>query len=317
MRWTLTVVAVAAVVSSIAQANPTNPTVVNGSATFSTSAGTLTVTNSSNTIINWQGFSINTGETTRFNQPSTSSVVLNRVIGPDPSSIMGSLTSNGHVFLTNPNGIVFGASAQVNVAGLVASTLDISDANFVSGNLQFAASGPVGTVSNNGSLVASSGYVALIGPTIQSTGSISAGPGGIAIVAGDPATLSVAGGILTNASVGSNVSNASFDVRGPIDTTGPIFFYTNGNGYFNPGGNSLPPPIPIDTSPVAVCCIGSTPGGSGNISTATFNVAAATGRVSLVRGSAVTLQGSTLGSSTGSLVATGVTLNLEKREVSF
>src|SRR4051794_30751192 len=117
-----------------AGANPTGGTVTSGSATISSSGSTVTVnTGTGGTIINWNAFSIAAGETTRINQPSSASVTLNRVTGPSSSSINGSLQSNGQVFLTNPNGIVIGSSAQINVAGFVASTLDISDSDFLAG----------------------------------------------------------------------------------------------------------------------------------------------------------------------------------------
>src|SRR5512132_2281037 len=101
-----------------ALANPVGPTVVNGSATFSAAGGTLNVTNTPNAIINWRGFSIGAGEATRFQQQSASSAVLNRVVGQDPSAILGTLWSNGKVFLINPNGILFGQGSRVDVAGL-------------------------------------------------------------------------------------------------------------------------------------------------------------------------------------------------------
>jgi filamentous hemagglutinin family protein len=95
------------------------------------------VTNSPNSIINWQSFSIGANEITRFTQQSAASAVLNRVTGTagriDPSVILGALQSNGRVFLLNPSGIVFGAGAQVDVAGLVASSLNLSNADFLGG----------------------------------------------------------------------------------------------------------------------------------------------------------------------------------------
>ena len=86
-------------------ANPDGGVVVNGSASFSQQGNTLNITNTPGTIINWQQFSIQSGETTRFIQQSTDSAVLNRVVGQDPSQILGQLQSNGRVFLINPNGI--------------------------------------------------------------------------------------------------------------------------------------------------------------------------------------------------------------------
>ena len=86
---------------------PGGQQVVNGQATFNTQGNSLTITNSPNSIINWQGFSISSNEAVRFIQQSSSSAVLNRVIGQDPSRILGLLQSNGRVFLINPNGIPF------------------------------------------------------------------------------------------------------------------------------------------------------------------------------------------------------------------
>lgn len=99
-----------------AVANPTGPTVINGTAGFATAGGALTVTNSRNAIVNWQGFSIGASELTRFVQQSARSAVLNRVVGLDSSAILGTLSSNGRVFLVNPNGILFGAGSRIDVA---------------------------------------------------------------------------------------------------------------------------------------------------------------------------------------------------------
>ena len=107
--------------AQVSYANPVGPTVVDGSASFSIQGNLLTVTNSPGAILNWHSFSIGQGEITKFIQQSSASVVLNRVVGLDPSSILGALQSSGREFLINPNGIVFGQGAQINVAGLVAS----------------------------------------------------------------------------------------------------------------------------------------------------------------------------------------------------
>jgi filamentous hemagglutinin family protein len=94
-------------------ANPVNPTVVSGTASFSQTGNTLTVTNSNGAIINWDKFSIKAGETTHFAQPSVSSAVLNRVLN-DPSAIYGTLSSNGRVWLINPAGIMVGARGRID-----------------------------------------------------------------------------------------------------------------------------------------------------------------------------------------------------------
>jgi filamentous hemagglutinin family protein len=185
LRHKTLAVAVAACFTALpAHAVPSNPTVVSGSATFSTSGSTLTVTNTPKAIINWQSFSIDAGETVRFVQQSASSAVLNRVTGADPSHILGALQSNGKVFLINPNGILFGAGARIDVNGLVASTLDITDADFLSGRLRFEADrvNP-GGVSNAGQIATpAGGFVYLLAPNVENSGVITT-PSGEAILA--------------------------------------------------------------------------------------------------------------------------------------
>jgi len=167
-------------------AMPTGPTVANGQASISQAGNVLTVRNSSGAIINWQGFSIGAGETARFLQPSASSAVLNRVIGQDPSQILGQLSSNGRVFLINPNGIVFGQGAQINVGGLVASTLNLSDQDFLAGKLRFTGGNGAGGIENQGLLqAAKGGAIYLVAPTVENRGIIRAPSGDILLAAGE------------------------------------------------------------------------------------------------------------------------------------
>src|SRR5499426_2999296 len=136
IRRTLAAAAVAACFAvTPALANPTGANVVRGTAAIHQAGNLLQITNSPNAIINWQSFSIGANEVTRFLQQSSSSAVLNRVTTQNPSEILGSLqsklldgvTTGGRVFLINPNGILFGAGAQIDVGGLVASTLRMSN----------------------------------------------------------------------------------------------------------------------------------------------------------------------------------------------
>ena len=121
-----------------ALAGPQGAQVVHGQASFARpNASTLNITNSPNAVINWQSFSVGVDETTRFLQSSSSSAVLNRVVGGDASAILGRLQSNGRVFLVNPQGIVFGPNAIIDTAALVASTLDIANEDFLAGRLHF------------------------------------------------------------------------------------------------------------------------------------------------------------------------------------
>ncbi|NYE58932.1 filamentous hemagglutinin family protein [Duganella sp. 1224] len=173
-----------------AHAAPVNPTVVAGQATFNQQGKTFTITNTPNAIINWQGFSIGADEITRFIQQSSDSKVLNRVIGQDPSQILGSLQSNGKVFLINPNGVLFGAGARVDVNGLVASSLTISNADFLAGKNNFTAGDVAGKVANQGTITTpSGGQIFLIAPAVENSGIISAPNGDVVLAAGHSVQL--------------------------------------------------------------------------------------------------------------------------------
>ncbi len=175
--------------ADVAYGNPTAPTVINGQVTFARTNGVLSIANSPGSIINWQRFSIGAGETTRFIQQSAASAVLNRVVGRDPSSILGSLQSNGRVFLINPNGILFGAGAQVDVAGLVASTLNMSDADFLGGRLRFT-DGLGKSVVNEGNInTGTGGSVYLIGSGVTNNGIIRSPQGEVILAAGNSVEL--------------------------------------------------------------------------------------------------------------------------------
>ena len=168
-----------------AQANPALPQVVNGQATFNQQGNIFSITNTPNTIINWQSFSIHAGEITRFIQQNGSSAVLNRITGQDPSKILGALESNGKVFLINPNGIVFGQGAKVDVNGLVASSLGMTNEDFLAGKRQFTAGSVAGAVGNAGTINAGKGgQVLLIAPNVENTGIITAPNGEVILAAG-------------------------------------------------------------------------------------------------------------------------------------
>jgi filamentous hemagglutinin family protein len=183
-------VSLAALGICTASANPAGESVAWGQATFSRQGNILTITNSPNTIINWPNFSIQAGELTRFIQQSGASSVLNRITGQDPSQILGALQSNGRVFLINPNGILFGANAQINVGGLVASSLAISDADFLAGKNRFAAGNIAGDVSNQGAITTpTGGQVFLIAPNVNNSGIITSPEGEVLLAAGHSVQL--------------------------------------------------------------------------------------------------------------------------------
>ena len=118
-------------VSSTAWANPVDPSVGYGQVTVTGGSDMRVVQSSDRAIVNWRSFSVGRGETVRFEQPGAQSVILNRVVGSDPSEIWGALQANGRVFLVNPNGILISPEASLSVGSLVTSTLPISDQEFL------------------------------------------------------------------------------------------------------------------------------------------------------------------------------------------
>lgn len=173
---------------------PEGESVVSGSATFDRStASSLSITTfSDKLIVNYNSFSIASQETVNFIQPSSSSIALNRVVGVDPSSIMGTLTANGRIFLVNPNGVIFGPNSYVDVAALVASTLNITDEDFLNSSYNFFKDGESSYILNQGNLIIrNGGYVCLLASAIENQGAIQANLGSVVLAAGEKMTLAL------------------------------------------------------------------------------------------------------------------------------
>ncbi len=173
---------------------PAGGQIVGGSGSISTNGTTMTVTqNTARLATNWDSFSIGQGHTVQFNQPSSSSVALNRVLGADVSVIQGALKANGQVFLLNPNGVLFTPTAQVNVGGIVASTLNMSTADFMAGNYRFEG-GSSNAIINQGNITAANGgTIALIAAKITNDGTLTADKGNVLLGAGSKVTLDMGG----------------------------------------------------------------------------------------------------------------------------
>ena len=184
---------------SLALAAPTGGDVVAGSASISNpSSNTTQIDQSTNrAIINFQTFSVGADEFVRFNQPGTNAVTLNRVIGGDPSSILGNISANGQIFLINPHGVIFGEGSVLDVQGLVASTLDISNDDFMAGRYEFFRSPEAladSSVINNGVIRArENGYVVLAGDYVENTGIMQAQLGTVVLASGNQVTLDIEG----------------------------------------------------------------------------------------------------------------------------
>ena len=189
-----------------ASALPTGGRVVVGNGQVQQSANLLIVNQSSQRLgMDWQSFNIGAGATVEFRQPSASSIALNRVVGHSGTEIYGQLRANGQVFLTNPNGVLFAPGAKVDVGGLVASTLDLSQANFADGRFIFSGDGGnngQAAVINQGSLRANAGgYLALFGKHVDNQGEVAVNAGAVVLASGRAATVSISGSGLISAVV--------------------------------------------------------------------------------------------------------------------
>ncbi|WP_082680078.1 YDG domain-containing protein [Paucibacter sp. KCTC 42545] len=174
--------------SSAASALPKGVQLAGGQATVTQNGNQLTVQQQSQrAILNWQEFNIGDKSKVTFAQPNAQAIALNRITGGAPTQIQGELTANGQVWLINASGVVFGKGAQVNVGGLVASSLNIKDADFMGGKASFAADGVAGSVVNQGQIQAQGGVVALLAPVVRNEGSVTAGQ--VLMGAGDKMAL--------------------------------------------------------------------------------------------------------------------------------
>lgn len=208
-----------------AGALPTNGQITAGSGSISQSGNVMNVVQGSDRMVaTWNTFNIGSAARVNFAQPSAASVALNRVTSSDASRIMGQLNANGQVYLVNPSGILFGQGSAVNVGGLVASSLNISDASFMAGNNRFEAGGTGGAggaVINQGSIVAADGgYVALLGAQVRNEGSITARLGSVMLGAGEKVTLDFNGDGLINMQVSDPALGASVVNQGLLKANG-------------------------------------------------------------------------------------------------
>jgi filamentous hemagglutinin family protein len=201
-----------------AYANPQGGQIVAGSATIvqETAAKVGITQTTDKAIIDWQKYSIGASEHVQYYQPSAASVTLNRVVGQDPSQILGRLTANGQVFLVNPNGIFFGKNAQIDVAGLVASTHNIRNEDFLAGKYNFNIPGnPGAAVINEGNIrIADTGIAAFVAPSVANRGVIAARLGKVMLASANGFTLDFTGDQLITFLVNDEVAQTAFDIEG-------------------------------------------------------------------------------------------------------
>lgn len=233
-----------------------------GQASYTSIGNTLTVTQSTErATLNWKEFNVGVDGKVIFNQPSSTSIALNRIFQSNPSTILGQVTANGEIYLVNPNGIVFGKTAQVNAAGILASTLSISDSVFKSGiaapslvqnNMPaLQADATIIPVDENGDPVkikllveegaklattGTNGRILLAAQNIDNAGSITAADGQVILAAGDKVFLQASDkpalrGLLVEVGVGGEVWNrATGQISTPRGNSTLIGYAVNQEG---------------------------------------------------------------------------------------
>ena len=183
------------------------------------------ITASDGTVLDWQSLMVAPWETLEFNLPDGESAILNRVLGGTPTDIQGSLLSNGQVYIVNPAGVVFGADAVVDCGGLYAVAGNMSLDDWMQGLDRFELTGEV---TNHGHLQGNK--VALLGQRVLNHGTVQAGNGLVALVAGDEVLLWESGGrlhakidgeLLTN-KAGTGQSDSDLSGLAAVENTGSI-----------------------------------------------------------------------------------------------
>lgn len=213
-----------------ALAAPQGGAVTAGQAAIAQNGNTTTITQATQrAAIDWRSFNVGSNEAVNFVQPNSSSAVLNRVVGSEASVIFGRITANGQVYLINPNGILFGRTAQVDVGALTATTSNIGNADFMAGRMHFSQPGKPGAqVENQGSItVGEGGFAALVGRGVVNSGVINARLGKVALAGGDAFVLDLYGDKLVNLIVDPAAMNSLADAHGnplaaSVDHSGQI-----------------------------------------------------------------------------------------------
>jgi filamentous hemagglutinin family protein len=186
------VLQVAACLSARAQL-PSGAQVVSGDVNIAQAGNAMTLTQASrNAIVNWQSFNLGAGASLRLQQSGADAAMLARVVGNDPSQLLGSLQADGKLFLINPRGVVIGRDAVIDTAAFAASTLDVSDEAFLRGGaLTFQGDSTAGVV-NLGQITAREGNVLLFAHTVKNAGKINAVRGTVGLGAGTEVYLASA-----------------------------------------------------------------------------------------------------------------------------
>jgi filamentous hemagglutinin family protein len=212
--------------ASDALANPKDGKVVAGQAEIlDRGNGRLEIQQTSQkAAIDWRSFSIGQQEHTHFAQPGRDAVALNRVTGDDASTIAGRLSADGRIILLNQNGILFTETAQVDVAGLIASTSRLDTRDFMADRLRFTPSAnPAAQVVNRGLItVRDGGLAALVSPWVENSGTINARFGKVVLASGEAFTADLWGDGLVRLEVAEESHIRGVSHTGAIHAEGGV-----------------------------------------------------------------------------------------------
>ncbi|NBD19343.1 filamentous hemagglutinin N-terminal domain-containing protein [Aquabacterium fontiphilum] len=204
---------------------PSGGQIVQGSGSIGVVGNTMTVTqDTARMVANWQGFNIGAGQTVRFVQPSASAVALNRVLGGDVSVIQGALRANGQVFLLNPNGVLFSPTAQVDTAGLLASTLAMSDTDFMAARHRLQGDSTAAVVNEGQIQVRQQGGLALVAATVRNVGTLQADGGFVGLASGQDVTVDFGGAVKLQVHQGA--IDSLIENGGAVRADGGRIFFT-------------------------------------------------------------------------------------------
>ena len=203
---------------TLVYALPQGGTISSGAGTIDTSGSSLTVRQTTKKIIiNWKSFSIGNNESVIFLQPDSTSSALNNILGNSRTVVKGNLLANGQIVLSNPNGIFISPTANINVASLIASTLKISEQDFLDGLYKFSQdpSKPLASILNEGRIHASD-FAALIAPSVNNKGVVIAKLGTIGLVSGEATTIDFVGNELIAFTIQKPVEGQVLDKDGNL-----------------------------------------------------------------------------------------------------
>ncbi len=200
--------------------------VISGNVSLQQTGNTFNITsNSTQAIVQWQSFNVNSGQTVNFLLPTNTSSILNRVLGGNASNILGNINSNGTVLLSNTAGINIGATANINTGGFVASTLNLSNSNYLNDNWVFTrpdGTSPAGILNEGNISTSTGGFVVLAGGVVMNTGNIFAPEGTVHLAVGDEIRIALGENTVVDVIVNQSLMEQVNNYQSAISNLGTI-----------------------------------------------------------------------------------------------